>query len=141
MKVSLYRFNPDIDEVPYMEDFEFERPEKDIFVLDLLHMLKEKDPTITYRRSCREGVCGSDGLNMNGKNGLACITPLSQVVKRNKLVLRPLPGLPVIRDLVIDMTQFYEQYEKVTPYLINKEPPPEKERLQSPEDREKQDGL
>tara|TARA_B100000941_G_C28464576_1_gene532761 strand:- start:149 stop:865 length:717 start_codon:yes stop_codon:yes gene_type:complete len=141
MKVSLYRFNPDKDEVPYMEDFEFERPEKDIFVLDLLHMLKEKDPSITYRRSCREGVCGSDGLNMNGKNGLACITPLSQVVKRNKLVLRPLPGLPVIRDLVIDMTQFYEQYEKVTPYLINKEPPPEKERLQSPEDREKLDGL
>ena len=141
MKVSLYRFNPDKDEVPYMEDFEFERPEKDIFVLDLLHMLKEKDPTITYRRSCREGVCGSDGLNMNGKNGLACITPLSQVVRRNKLVLRPLPGLPVIRDLVIDMTQFYEQYEKVTPYLINKEPPPEKERLQSPEDREKLDGL
>ena len=141
MKVSLYRFNPDKDEVPYMEDFEFERPEKDIFVLDLLHMLKEKDPSITYRRSCREGVCGSDGLNMNGKNGLACITPLSQVVKRNKLVLRPLPGLPVIRDLVIDMTKFYEQYEKVTPYLINKEPPPEKERLQSPEDREKLDGL
>ena len=141
MKVSLYRYNPDVDEVPYMEDFQFERPEKDIFVLDLLHMLKEKDPTITYRRSCREGVCGSDGLNMNGKNGLACITPLSQVVRRNKLVLRPLPGLPVIRDLVIDMTQFYEQYEKVTPYLINKEPPPEKERLQSPEDREKLDGL
>ena len=141
MKVSLYRFNPDKDEVPYMEDFEFERPEKDIFVLDLLHMLKEKDPTITYRRSCREGVCGSDGLNMNGKNGLACITPLSQVVRRNKLVLRPLPGLPVIRDLVIDMTQFYEQYEKVTPYLINKEPPPKQERLQSPEDREKLDGL
>ena len=141
MKVSLYRYNPDVDEVPYMEDFEFERPEKDIFVLDLLHMLKEKDPTITYRRSCREGVCGSDGLNMNGKNGLACITPLSQVVRRNKLVLRPLPGLPVIRDLVIDMTQFYEQYEKVTPYLINKEPPPQKERLQSPEDREKLDGL
>ena len=141
MKVSLYRFNPDKDEVPYMEDFEFERPEKDIFVLDLLHMLKENDPTITYRRSCREGVCGSDGLNMNGKNGLACITPLSQVVKRNKLVLRPLPGLPVIRDLVIDMTQFYEQYEKVTPYLINKEPPPKQERLQSPEDREKLDGL
>ena len=141
MKVSLYRFNPDKDEVPYMEDFKFERPEKDIFVLDLLRMLKEKDPSITYRRSCREGVCGSDGINMNGKNGLACITPLSQVVKQNKLVLRPLPGLPVIRDLVIDMTQFYKQYEKVTPYLINKEPPPEKERLQSPEDREKLDGL
>ena len=141
MKVSLYRFNPDKDEVPYMEDFEFERPEKDIFVLDLLHMLKEKDPTITYRRSCREGVCGSDGLNMNGKNGLACITPLSQVVRRNKLVLRPLPGLPVIRYLVIDMTQFYEQYEKIKPFLQSDSEPPEQERLQSPQDRDKLDGL
>ena len=118
------------------------KKDKDIFVLDVLHQLKERDPSITYRRSCREGVCGSDGVNMNGKNGLACITPLSSVVKRNKLVIRPLPGLPVIRDLVIDMTQFYEQYEKVTPYLINKTPPPEYgERLQSPEDREKLDGL
>ena len=126
-----------------MQDYEVERPkDKDIFVLDVLHQLKERDPSITYRRSCREGVCGSDGVNMNGKNGLACITPLSSVVKRNKLVIRPLPGLPVIRDLVIDMTQFYEQYEKVTPYLINKTPPPEYgERLQSPEDREKLDGL
>ena len=126
-----------------MQDYEVERPkDKDIFVLDILHQLKERDPSITYRRSCREGVCGSDGVNMNGKNGLACITPLSSVVKRNKLVIRPLPGLPVIRDLVIDMTQFYEQYEKVTPYLINKTPPPEYgERLQSPEDREKLDGL
>ena len=143
MKVSLYRYNPDVDDVPYMQDYEVERPkDKDIFVLDVLHKLKEKDPSITYRRSCREGVCGSDGVNMNGKNGLACITPLSSVVKRNKLVIRPLPGLPVIRDLVIDMTQFYKQYEKVTPYLINKTPPPEYgERLQSPEDREKLDGL
>ena len=122
--------------------YSIKKPKRDVMVLELLHQLKEKDPSITYRRSCREGVCGSDGVNMNGKNGLACITPLSSVVKRNKLVIRPLPGLPVIRDLVIDMTQFYEQYEKVTPYLINKTPPPEYgERLQSPEDREKLDGL
>ena len=103
--------------------------------------LKEKDPSLAFRRSCREGVCGSDGINMNGKNGLACVTPVSQVARRGKLVLRPLPGLPVVRDLVVDMAQFYEQYSKVKPYLISKEPPPEKERLQSPEDREKLDGL
>jgi succinate dehydrogenase / fumarate reductase iron-sulfur subunit len=80
-------------------------------------------------------------MNMNGKNGLACITPLSQVVEKDKLVLRPLPGLPVIRDLVIDMTQFYKQYEKIKPYLINDTPPPAIERLQSPEERAELDGL
>jgi succinate dehydrogenase / fumarate reductase iron-sulfur subunit len=96
---------------------------------------------MSYRRSCREGVCGSDGVNMNGKNGLACITPLSEIVKNNKLVLRPLPGLPVIRDLVVDMSQFYRQYEKVKPYLLNDTPAPAIERLQSPEDRAKLDGL
>jgi len=110
-------------------------------VLKLLELLKEQDETISYRRSCSEGVCGSDGLNMNGKNGLACITPLSEVVKKGKLSIKPLPGLPVIRDLVVDMDQFYTQYKKIQPYLINNEPPPSKERLQSPEDRAKLDGL
>ena len=110
-------------------------------VLDVLELLKEQDPSVTYRRSCREGVCGSDGVNMNGKNGLACITPLSEVVRGKKLTIRPLPGLPVIRDLIVDMEQFYNNYEKINPYLINDEEPPEMERLQSPEDREKLDGL
>ena len=142
MHVSVYRYNPDQDEVPKMVSYEVELPEdRDIFVLDLLHMIKDQDTTLSYRRSCREGVCGSDGINMNGKNGLACVTPVSQVARRGKLVLRPLPGLPVVRDLVVDMAQFYEQYSKVKPYLISKEPPPEKERLQSPEDSEKLDGL
>ena len=142
MHVSVYRYNPDQDEVPKMVSYEVELPEdRDIFVLDLLHMIKDQDTTLSYRRSCREGVCGSDGINMNGKNGLACVTPVSQVARRGKLVLRPLPGLPVVRDLVVDMAQFYEQYSKVKPYLISKEPPPEKERLQSPDDREKLDGL
>ena len=142
MHVSVYRYNPDQDEAPKMVSYEVELPEdRDIFVLDLLHMIKDQDTTLSYRRSCREGVCGSDGINMNGKNGLACVTPVSQVARRGKLVLRPLPGLPVVRDLVVDMAQFYEQYSKVKPYLISKEPPPEKERLQSPEDREKLDGL
>ncbi|MEM8769234.1 MAG: succinate dehydrogenase iron-sulfur subunit [Pseudomonadota bacterium] len=142
MQVSVYRYNPDVDEVPVMRDVEVELPEgKDLMVLDVLEMMKGTDPSLSYRRSCREGVCGSDGINMNGKNGLACITPVSEVVSRGKLILRPLPGLPVIRDLVVDMTQFYQQYEKVTPYLINHKPPPAQERLQSPEEREELDGL
>jgi succinate dehydrogenase / fumarate reductase iron-sulfur subunit len=111
-------------------------------VLDVLELIKaEHDGSVTYRRSCREGVCGSDGLNMNGKNGLACITPLSETVKGDKLVIRPLPGLPVIRDLVVDMSLFYAQYEKVQPYLQNPTPAPAIERLQSPEERAQLDGL
>jgi succinate dehydrogenase / fumarate reductase, iron-sulfur subunit len=78
---------------------------------------------------------------MSGKNGLACITPVSEAVKKGKLVLRPLPGLPVVRDLVVDMGQFYKQYEKIRPFLINDAPAPAIERLQSPEEREKLDGL
>ena len=142
MQVSIYRYNPDLDEVPNMRDMQVDLPQgKDMMVLDLLEMLKAQDPTLVYRRSCREGVCGSDGVNMNGKNGLACITPVSEVAKNGKLVLRPLPGLPVIRDLVVDMSQFYAQYEKVQPYLVNDTPPPAQERLQTPEDRAELDGL
>src|SRR5690554_2227479 len=142
MLVSLYRYNPETDNAPYMQDVEIELPEgKDLMVLDVLALAKEKDPTVAFRRSCREGVCGSDGMNMNGKNGLACITPVSEVVKNNKLVLRQLPGLPVIRDLVVDMGLFYKQYEKVMPYHVKDTPAPDIERLQSPEVREKLDGL
>ncbi len=142
MKVSVYRYNPETDKKPYMMDFDVAIPEgKDLMVLDVLNLLKEQDPTLTYRRSCREGVCGSDGLSIGGTNGLACITPLSDAVRGNKLVIRPLPGLPVIRDLVVDMSLFYKQYEKIKPYLINETPAPAIERLQSPEDREKLDGL
>ncbi len=142
MQVSVYRYNPETDITPRMQDFNLEIPGgKDLMVLDVLELLKEQDPSVTYRRSCREGVCGSDGVNMNGKNGLACTTPLSEVVRGDKLTIKSLPGLPVIRDLVVDMDQFYDQYEKIKPYLINDEQPPSKERLQSPEDREKLDGL
>jgi succinate dehydrogenase / fumarate reductase iron-sulfur subunit len=109
-------------------------------VLDALEMLKADDTSIAFRRSCREGVCGSDGLNMNGKNGLACITPLSEL-KASKIILRPLPGLPVVRDLIIDMTQFYQQYEKIKPYLINDGQAPARENIQTIEEREKLDGL
>lgn len=141
---SIYRYNPDVDQAPRMQDYTLDNPEgRDMMVLDALIKLKEQDPTLSFRRSCREGVCGSDGLNMNGKNGLACITPLSAAgLKGGKIVLRPLPGLPVIRDLVVDMSQFYTQYEKVKPYLINDSKlPPAGEFLQSPEERAKLDGL
>ncbi|MEP4548082.1 MAG: succinate dehydrogenase iron-sulfur subunit [Saccharospirillum sp.] len=143
MKVSLYRYNPETDKKPYMQDYDINVPaDKDLMVLDVLNLVKEQDPSVSYRRSCREGVCGSDGLNINGKNGLGCITPLSEVKGgRDKLVVRPLPGLPVIRDLVVDMSVFYKQYEKIKPFLINDQPAPAIERLQSPEDREKLDGL
>ena len=114
MQVSVYRYNHDLDEVPVMRDVEVELPEgRDLMVLDVLHLMKDEDPTLSFRRSCREGVCGSDGINMNGKNGLACITPVYEVVKRNKLVLRPLPWLPVVRDLVVDMAQFYKDRKSV----------------------------
>ncbi|REG84150.1 succinate dehydrogenase iron-sulfur subunit [Marinomonas pollencensis] len=142
MLVSIYRYNPEVDDAPYMKDYQIDLPEgKDLMVLDVLNLLKAQDPTISYRRSCREGVCGSDGMNMSGKNGLACITTVSEAAKNGKLVLRPLPGLPVIRDLVVDMGQFYKQYEKIRPFLINDTPAPAIERLQSPEEREKLDGL
>ena len=143
MLVSIYRYNPEVDTKPSMQEYEVDLPEgKDLMVLDVLALVKEQDASVAYRRSCREGVCGSDGMNINGTNGLACITPLSAVGgSANKLVLRPLPGLPVIRDLVVDMAIFYQQFEKVQPYLINDAPAPAIERLQTPEDRAKLDGL
>ena len=141
LKVEVYRYNPDADKEPYMKTYEIDTQGKDLMVLDVLELLKAQDESLAYRRSCREGVCGSDGMNINGKNGLACIKPISECVKNNKLVLRPLPGLPVIRDLVVDMTQFYDQYKKIEPYLQNDTPAPAIERLQSPAEREKLDGL
>ena len=142
MQISLYRYDPDTDESPRMDDLSLELPEgRDLMVLDVLELLKAEDPSIAYRRSCREGVCGSDGINMNGKNGLACTTPVSEAAPRGKLTLRPLPGLPVVRDLVVDMSQFYRQYEKIKPWLVNDTPPPARERLQSEGDRAKLDGL
>ncbi len=142
VRLSIYRYNPEIDKDPHMQDYELKIPYKsDPMLLTLIERLKnEQDPTLSYRRSCREGVCGSDGMNINGTNGLACITTLSQL-KGDKIVVRPLPGFPVIRDLAVDLSQFYKQYERIEPYLINDDPTPAKERLQSPEERAQLDGL
>ena len=140
MQFSIYRYDPEIDKKPYMQDYTLTlEAGKDMMLLDALESLKEQDQSLTFRRSCREGVCGSDGMNINGKNGLACVTLLSSL--KSPVVLRPLPGFPVIRDLVVDMQPFYRQYEKAQPYLINNTESPVQERLQSPEQREKLDGL
>jgi succinate dehydrogenase / fumarate reductase iron-sulfur subunit len=139
MRFSIYRYDPDKDARPRMQDYELEPESTDRMLLDALVRLKAQDDSLSFRRSCREGVCGSDAMNINGKNGLACITKIADLP--DKVTLRPLPGLPVVRDLVVDMTQFFNQYHSVKPYLINHDAPPERERLQSPEQREELNGL
>ena len=139
MKFSIYRFNPETDNKPRMQAYELPDDAGAVMLLDALLLLKQQDDSLGFRRSCREGVCGSDGMNINGRNGLACIKPLKEL--RQPIVLRPLPGVPVIRDLIVDLSQFYSHYRAVKPWLINNDPEPEIERLQSPEDRDKLDGL
>ena len=139
MKFSIYRFNPEHDAKPFMQDFDQPIGAGDHMLLDVILRIKAQDNTLTIRKSCREGVCGSDAININGRNGLACITRVRDL--KEPVVLRPLPSFPVIRDLVVDMTRFYAQYTSVKPWLINHEPPPEKERLQSPEERDQLNGL
>ena len=130
MRFSIYRYNPDVDAKPYMKDYDIALEPTDRMLLDALVRIKAEDDTFSFRRSCREGVCGSDAMNINGRNGLACITRLAEL--KGTVTIRPLPGLPVIRDLIVDMSQFFKQYHSVKPYVVNNDPPPEKERLQSP---------
>jgi len=139
MRFNIYRYDPDKDARPYMKAYELALEPTDRMLLDALVKIKAQDDSLAFRRSCREGVCGSDAMNINGKNGLACITKLADLPAQ--VTLRPLPGLPVVRDLIVDMTQFFKQYESIRPYLINEAPAPERERLQSPEAREALNGL
>ncbi|QQG46707.1 MAG: succinate dehydrogenase iron-sulfur subunit [Candidatus Azosocius agrarius] len=144
MKFSVYRYNSQLDNKPFMQNFDLDISKCDgVMLLDALIALKEQDDTLTFRRSCGEGVCGSDGMNINGKNGLACITPLSSLKNDDKVILRPLPGMPVIRDLVVDLSNFYFHYEKIKPYFYNNDNNINHvgETLQSPKDRKKLDGL
>ncbi len=108
-------------------------------LLAALMRIKAQDDSLSFRRSCSEGVCGSDAMNINGINGLACVTPLARL--REPVTLRPLPGLPVIRDLVVDLEPFYRQYRAVKPYLTVRDPEPEIEYLQEPAQRDRLDGL
>jgi succinate dehydrogenase / fumarate reductase, iron-sulfur subunit len=138
MKFRIYRYNPETDSAPYMQDVEVEVT-SDMMLRDALLKIKKQDESLNFRHSCGEGVCGSDGLNVNGKNKLACTTPITEL--KEPVEVRPLPGRPVIRDLVVSMDQFYNQYREIKPYIIRKDPVPEVEMLQSPEDRDKLDGL
>jgi succinate dehydrogenase / fumarate reductase iron-sulfur subunit len=139
MRFRIYRFDPQSGAPPAMRDYDLQLVPSDRKVLDALERLRAQDDTLAYRRSCREGVCGSDGMNINGRNALACITPLEGL--REPVTLRPLPGFPVIRDLIVDMTQFFRHYHEIRPYLVNDEAPPARERLQLPEERERLNGL
>jgi succinate dehydrogenase / fumarate reductase, iron-sulfur subunit len=135
----VYRFDPDADRKPRWQTFELALDGSERMLLDALVKLKAIDPSLSFRRSCREGVCGSDAMNINGKNGLACVTNLQTLPA--SITLKPLPGLPVIRDLIVDLTPFFKQYHSIKPYLVNDDPPPEKERLQSIEARDELNGL
>ena len=141
MTFSICRFDPENGKPHALQDYTLDVSTiKGAMLLNALEAIKEtQDPTLGFRRSCGEGVCGSDGMNINGKNGLACMTKLHDLPDR--VVLQPLTGFPVIRDLIVDMEQFFDQYERVKPYLQNRNPPPATERLQSPEERAKLDGL
>ena len=131
---KVYRYDPDSGKNPRYDTFEIDLESCGPMVLDaLIKMKSEQDPSLTFRRSCREGICGSCSMNINGKNGLACTTDVR---------ITPLPHMDVIKDLVPDFTHFYAQYNSIKPWLQTVSPTPSgKERLQSPEDREKLDGL
>src|SRR4029434_6283439 len=136
---QIYRYDPDKDAKPYMQTIEIELDGHERMLLDALVKLKAVDPTLSFRRSCREGVCGSDAMNINGKNGLAGPTNMRSFPR--VVLLKPTPGLPLLGALIVNMPQFFKQYNSIKPYLVNDETPPEKERLQSPEERDELNGL
>ena len=139
VKLSVYRYDPDTDSRPAMRDYVVEGY-RGTMVLDLINHIKDHlDDSLSFRRSCREGVCGSDAMNINGKNRLACVTTIAELAQ--PIVLRPLPGVPVVRDLIVDLSEFWLQYHTIKPYMGTDDPPPERERLQSPEQRDQLNGL
>jgi succinate dehydrogenase / fumarate reductase iron-sulfur subunit len=139
---SVLRFDPAKDAKPYFQDFPVRITKPGMMILDGLNQIRwEQDGSLSFRRSCREGVCGSDGLNLNGVNRLSCITHIDEVAKNGKVAVQPLPGLPLVKDLVTDMEDFLNKYFMCKPYLIRRTPPPLRESLQSPADRKKLDGL
>jgi succinate dehydrogenase / fumarate reductase iron-sulfur subunit len=133
VRVKIRRFNPEKDETPWWGEYEIEAEATDR-VLDILHHIKDYvDGSLAFRRSCGHGVCGSDAVRVNGRNMLACKV-LVQDLGTN-ITVEPLLSLPVIKDLIVDMEPFFDKYRSVLPFLVNDDPPPPNERLQSPEDR------
>lgn len=131
--VKIQRFNPEVDKAPYWSEHDVEVEPTDR-VLDVLNTVKWfQDGTLAYRRSCAHGICGSDALRINGRNRLACKVLVKDA--GSKITVQPLMGLPIVKDLVVDMEGFFAKYRAIKPYLINDEPTPERERLQSPKER------
>ena len=138
VKLKIFRYNPETDKKPHYETYKVEAEPTDR-VLDLLEYVKNYiDGTISYRRSCAHGVCGSDAMRINGVNCLACKVLVKDLGTTN-IRIEPLLGMGVHKDLIVDMEPFFEHYRSILPYLINDEPPPKRERLQSPEERERFD--
>lgn len=139
---SIYRWNPDQAEKPRLHEYTINTKECGPMVLDALIKIKnEMDPSLTFRRSCREGICGSCAMNIDGCNGLACLTKIN-TASASASTITPLPHMFVVKDLVVDMTNFYNQYKSIEPWLKRKTPPPQgKEILQSKKDRAKLDGM
>lgn len=136
--LKIFRFNPETDKKSHYDTFTLECEPTDR-VLDLLEYVKGyHDGTLSFRRSCAHGICGSDAMRINGRNYLACKVLVRDLHTR-KITVEPLLGLPVIKDLIVNMEPFFENYRSVMPYLVNNDPPPERERLQSPEERERFD--
>lgn len=141
-QIKIYRYDPDAGALPRYDTFEFDTKACGPMVLDaLLKVKNEIDTTLAFRRSCREGVCGSCSMNIDGVNTLACTKPISEI--KGTICVHPLPHMPVIKDLVPDLTQAYRQYASIQPWIQTKDdgPLPERERLQTPEERAKLDGL
>jgi succinate dehydrogenase / fumarate reductase iron-sulfur subunit len=137
VRLRIRRYNPEIDQAPHYEDYAVEAEPTDR-VLDLLNQVKwYQDGTLTYRRSCAHGICGSDAMRINGVNRLACKILVKDLGER--IIVEPLLGLRVIKDMIVDMEPFFEHYRSVLPFLVNDEAPPERERLQSPEQRQRFD--
>ncbi len=140
-RFNIYRWDPDTGENPRIDSYFIDLDKTGPMVLDALIKIKnEIDPTLTFRRSCREGICGSCAMNIGGTNTLACICAVEDV-KGKEISIYPLPHMQVVKDLVPDLTHFYAQHASVNPYLITKTPTPDKEWRQSIEDRKKLDGL
>ena len=137
VKLRILRFNPETDKKPHYENYTVEAEPNDQ-ILDLLNQVKWfQDGTLSYRRSCAHGVCGSDAMRINGVNRLACKVLVHDVGR--KVTIEPILGLPVVKDLIVDLEPFFDHYRSVMPYFVNDEPAPAGERLQSPEQRERFD--
>lgn len=136
---KVYRWNPDDEKNPRYDEYEINLDECGPMVLDaLIHIKDNVDSSLTFRRSCREGICGSCAMNIDGRNTLACLKPINEV--KSDVQITPLPHMPVVKDLVPDLNHAYAQYNSIEPWMKTDSPEPTKERLQSPEDAEKLNG-